>query len=92
MLTSKLYQSGSTTIRPEDLKNNAFNATLNIKPELWSACVDESGKLPPVGIRTTISLNATKKGDSYSGGSLGGSKTELKKALLAYFTPAWKPC
>ena len=43
-------------------------------------------------IKTTVSLNATRTGDKYSGGTVGGGKSDMKKALIANFTPKWKAC
>jgi len=92
VLTVGYHQSGAATISSTGLKANTFNSTVGIKPELWSDCVDSSGKLPTVKIKTTVSLNATKTGEKYSGGTLGGGGTDMKKALIAHFTPTWKKC
>ena len=88
MLTCCFVQSGTTTIKASDLKSNMFNTTVVIKPELWSDCVDASGKLPLVNFKTTMSLNGTKSGK----GTVGGEQKDRKKELVVHFNPAWKQC
>ncbi|KAK3361311.1 hypothetical protein B0T24DRAFT_539442 [Lasiosphaeria ovina] len=85
----------STTIAPSDLKANAFQADLHTQPaDIWSACVDASGAVPHISIKTTVSLVGTPRAadGTLSGGAVGGEKTDLKKALGLHFDPVWRPC
>ncbi|KAK3323177.1 hypothetical protein B0T19DRAFT_442675 [Cercophora scortea] len=77
-----------------DLKENKFEVALATQPEdIWSACVGDSGDVPKIVIRTSLSMAGGKLADGQrSGGVVGGAKTDLKKALSVHFQPVWRPC
>ncbi|KAK4644125.1 hypothetical protein QC761_302688 [Podospora bellae-mahoneyi] len=54
---TKLGDVGQTTsVTSADLKGNDLEVSLDILPFVYSACVDESGTVPKIVIKTTVSL------------------------------------
>ncbi|KAK4182617.1 hypothetical protein QBC35DRAFT_356339, partial [Podospora australis] len=81
------------TITKADIKDGVFELPLEILPTVYSACVEASGDVPKIVVKTTVSLIGERRADgSFSGGVVGGDKTDLKKALGVHFTPVWRPC
>ncbi len=67
--------------------------SLTTWPGNWSPCVNETGKLAQISLRTSVSLNGTKLPDgAYTGGTLGGDKKDMKRALTIHFVPEWRQC
>ncbi len=86
-------QSGNATVVAPDVKDHAFQTSVRITPDTWSGCVNSSGKVPLVVIKTTVLLSRTEtEGGKFSGGTVGGDKTDLKKALTLHFQPEWRTC
>ncbi len=89
-------QSAVATVAPADLKNQTFQVALNVQPDsAWSGCVNSTGKVPLVTIKTTVSLNGTSTSGEqgkFSGGAVGDNKKDLKKALTVHFEPEWRTC
>ena len=85
-------QRKSTTIGAEALRDNTFEVLLATEPvELWSACVDATGDVPRLTVKTTVGLIAVERADGTpSKGVLGGEKRDLEKALHINFRPAWQ--
>ncbi|KAK0742069.1 hypothetical protein B0T21DRAFT_408915 [Apiosordaria backusii] len=78
----------TVTITKADLKGNDFEVPLEILPFTYSSCVDETGAVPKIVIKTTVSLIGEKRADgTVSKGVVGGAK-----ALGAHFNPVWRPC
>ncbi|KAK4205087.1 hypothetical protein QBC40DRAFT_65801 [Triangularia verruculosa] len=76
------------TIAKADLKGNDFEVPLEILPSTYSSCVDETGAVPKIVIKTTVSLIGEKRADgTVSKGVVGGAK-----ALGVHFDPVWRPC
>lgn len=65
-----------------------WSVDITTRPEVWSPCVPDTGKVPVIAIRTSVSLNGTTD----SGAVVGGAKTDLKKALSMHFTSDWRAC
>ncbi|KAB5550804.1 hypothetical protein GE09DRAFT_1222629 [Coniochaeta sp. 2T2.1] len=85
--------SNNITIVSDDLVDNSFSTDLVTEPANWSLCVNETGKVPRIEIRTSVALIGTQlNGGLMSSGVVGGQKTDLKKALSLHFEPAWRPC
>ncbi|KAK4172097.1 hypothetical protein QBC36DRAFT_338654 [Triangularia setosa] len=78
----------TVTITKEGLKGNDFEVPLEILPFIYSSCVDETGVVPKIAIKTTVSLVGEKRADgTVSKGAVGGAK-----ALGVHFNPVWRPC
>ncbi|CAP70169.1 uncharacterized protein PODANS_3_2688 [Podospora anserina S mat+] len=78
----------TTRVTSGDLKGNDLEVSLDILPFVYSACVDESGTVPKIVIKTTVSLVGEKRADgTVSKGVVGGAK-----ALGVHFSPVWRPC
>lgn len=81
------------TLATTDLEDNTFSVDLAPKPERWSSCVNDTGKVPPIDVKITVTLLGVQlAGGLLSSGVVGGPKTDLKKALSMHFEPAWRVC
>ncbi|KAK0670319.1 hypothetical protein QBC41DRAFT_96496 [Cercophora samala] len=78
----------TVSITSADLKGNDFEVSLDIVPFVYSTCVDETGAVPKIVIKTTVSLVGERRADgTVSKGVVGGAK-----ALGVHFDPVWRPC
>ncbi|KAB5576126.1 hypothetical protein GE09DRAFT_1215844 [Coniochaeta sp. 2T2.1] len=85
--------SKNITIVSRNLVDNRFSIDFVTEPENWSPCVNETGKVPRIEIKTSVALIGTQlDGGLLSSGVVGGQKTDLKKALSLHFEPAWRLC
>ncbi|KAL1889441.1 hypothetical protein Sste5346_008925 [Sporothrix stenoceras] len=89
-----------TTVNASSLVKGTFSVTLTPSPVIWSPCVNETGRLPIISVRTSVSINGTavEATGTYSSGKLGdgadigSTSTGMDKALNLHFVPEWRPC
>ena len=68
---------------------NDFEVSLGIAPAIYSPCVDASGVVPKISIKTSVGLVGQARADgTVSKGVVGGDK----KVLGLHFEPVWRPC
>jgi len=84
-------------IGPTDgfFEGKRFNVNLSTaSPEVWSACVDETGVVPKITVTTIVGISGTplQDGVTTSRGVVGGSREDLDKALTIQFKPVWREC
>ncbi|KJR81228.1 uncharacterized protein SPSK_01218 [Sporothrix schenckii 1099-18] len=88
------------TVNASALNKGSFSVTLNPSPVTWSPCVNDTGLLPVISVRTSVSLNGTavEATGTYSSGKLGGAAGinmtagGMDNALNLHFVPEWRPC
>ncbi|CAK7207223.1 hypothetical protein SEUCBS139899_010032 [Sporothrix eucalyptigena] len=83
----------NATVKASELQNGTFSVTLTPSPVTWSPCVNDTGRLPVISVRTSVSVNGTAKEatNTYSSGKLGDGD-DMDKALGLHFIPEWRPC
>ena len=70
-----------------------FQVALKTEPEVWSACIDNTGKIPTLAMTTNVTIIGTKLASgNYSYGAIGSDKRDLDKALTLHFDPDWRSC
>ncbi|CAK7212937.1 hypothetical protein SCUCBS95973_001629 [Sporothrix curviconia] len=84
----------TATVKASDLHNGSFSVTLTPSPMTWSPCINSTGLLPVISVRTSVSVNGTAQEatNAFSSGSLGGDMNDMTKALGVHFVPEWRPC
>ncbi|OAA57432.1 hypothetical protein SPI_07091 [Niveomyces insectorum RCEF 264] len=83
----------NATVSAAALRNGTFSVTLVPDPVTWSPCINSTGLLPVVYVRTSVSVNGTAlPSGTYSSGRLGGASTDMTRGLTMHFVPEWRPC